>query len=150
MVEIFGGFDRLNHPVERLNHPVERLNHPVERLNQCELVRPVQMEKGTSSSDIARVYKKWVIKEKAEGLVVHTEQPVIWKIKPLHSIDAAVIGYTSYEKGVRELLFAVMEPSGIYRIFASGSNGLSDKQRKILEVNLSALKVSSNLIYTDS
>lgn len=136
MVEIFGGFDRLNHPVERLN--------------QCELVRPVQMEKGTSSSDIARVYKKWVIKEKAEGLVVHTEQPVIWKIKPLHSIDAAVIGYTSYEKGVRDLLFAVMEPSGIYRIFASGSNGLSDKQRKILEVNLSALKVSSNLIYTDS
>lgn len=129
MVEIFGGFDRLN---------------------QCELVRPVQMEKGTSSSDIARVYKKWVIKEKAEGLVVHTEQPVIWKIKPLHSIDAAVIGYTSYEKGVRDLLFAVMEPSGIYRIFASGSNGLSDKQRKILEVNLSALKVSSNLIYTDS
>ena len=77
MVEIFGGFDRLNHPVERLN--------------QCELVRPVQMEKGTSSSDIARGYKKWVIKEKAEGLVVHTEQPVIWKIKPLHSIDAAVI-----------------------------------------------------------
>lgn len=111
---------------------------------------PVQMEKGTSSSDIARVYKKWVIKEKAEGLVVHTEQPVIWKIKPLHSIDAAVIGYTSYEKGVRDLLFAVMEPSGIYRIFASGSNGLSDKQRKVLEVNLSALKVSSNLIYTDS
>ena len=127
MVEIFGGFDRLNH-----------------------LVCPVQMEKGTSSSDIARVYKKWVIREKAEGLVVHTEQPVIWKIKPLHSIDAAVIGYTSYEKGVRDLLFAVMEPSGIYRIFASGSNGLSDKQRKILEVNLSALKVSSNLIYTDS
>ena len=136
MVEIFGGFDRLNHPVERLN--------------QCKLVRPVQMEKGTSSNDIARVYKKWVIKEKAEGLVVHTEQPVIWKIKPLHSIDAAVIGYTSYEKGVRDLLFAVMEPSGIYRIFASGSNGLSGKQRKILEVNLSALKVSSNLIYTDS
>ena len=111
---------------------------------------PVQMEKGASASDIVRVYKKWVIKEKAEGLVVHTEQPVIWKIKPLHSIDAAVIGYTSYEKGVRDLLFAVMEPSGIYRIFASGSNGLSDKQRKILEVNLSALKVSSNLIYTDS
>ncbi len=129
MIEIFGSFDRLNHR---------------------ELVRPVQMEKGTSSSDIARVYKKWVIKEKAEGLVVHTEQPVIWKIKPLHSIDAAVIGYTSYEKGVRDLLFAVMELSGIYRIFASGSNGLSDKQRKILEVNLSALKVSSNLIYTDS
>ena len=114
------------------------------------LVCPVQMEMGTSSSDIAKVYKKWVLKEKAEGLVVHTEQPVIWKIKPLHSIDAAVVGYTSYEKGVRDLLFAVMEPSGIYRIFASGSNGLSDKQLKILEQNLSALKVSSNLIYTDS
>ncbi len=129
MVEIFGGFDRLNHH---------------------SLVCPVQMERGTSSSDIAKVYKKWVLKEKAEGLVVHTEQPVIWKIKPLHSIDAAVIGYTSDENGVRDLLFAVMEPSGIYRIFASGSNGLSNKQRKILEVNLSSLTVSSNLIYTDS
>lgn len=111
---------------------------------------PVQMEKGKSSSDIARVYKKWVIKEKAEGLVVHTEQPVIWKIKPLHSIDAAVIGYTNCENGVRDLLFAVMEPSGFYRIFASGSNGLSNEQRKNLEQNLSALQVSSNLIYTDS
>ena len=129
MVEIFGGFDRLNHH---------------------SLVCPVQMERGISSSDIAKVYKKWVLKEKAEGLVVHTEQPVIWKIKPLHSIDAAVIGYTSNENGVRDLLFAVMEPSGIYRIFASGSNGLSNKQRKILEVNLSSLTVSSNLIYTDS
>ena len=132
--EIFGGFDT---PASRA------LNH---RGHVC----PVQMEKGTSNSDIARIYKKWVIKEKAEGLVVHTEQPVIWKIKPLHSIDAAVIGYTSCENGVRDLLFAVMEPDGLYRIFASGSNGLTNDQRKILENNLSALKASSNLIYTDS
>lgn len=127
LVEIFGDFDSHNN-----------------------LVCPVQMEKGTSNSDIARIYKKWVIKEKAEGLVVHTEQPIIWKIKPLHSIDAAVIGFTSCENGVRDLLFAVMDPGGLYRIFASGSNGLTNNQRKILENNLSALKVSSNLIYTDS
>ena len=57
MVEIFGGFDRLNHPVERLN--------------QCELVRPVQMEKGTSSSDIARVYKNGSSKKKRRPCCPH-------------------------------------------------------------------------------
>lgn len=113
-------------------------------------VCPVQMEKGCTTEDIKRIYKKWVVKDKAEGLVVHSEQPVIWKIKPLHSIDAAVIGFTSGEKGIRDLLFAVMEKSGLYRIFASGSNGLSDKERKTLEQNLLPLTVSSNLIYTDS
>lgn len=114
------------------------------------LVLPVQMEKGKTSADIERIYKKWVVEEKAEGLVVHTEQPVIWKIKPLHTIDAAVIGYTTGENGIRDLLFAVMEPSGLYRIFASGSNGLSLEQRKSLALSLAQKKVSSNLIYSDS
>lgn len=135
--ELFGGFA-----------PSARLRE--HRLNHCSLVVPVQMEKGTSSADIARVYKKWVIKEKAEGLVVHTEQPVIWKIKPLHTIDAAAIGYTTGENGIRDLLFAVMEPSGLYRIFAAGGNGLSMEQRKLLEYTLSQKTVESNLIYTDS
>lgn len=114
------------------------------------LVAPVQMEKGESAGDIARVYKKWVIQEKAEGLVVHTEQPVIWKIKPLHTIDAVAVGYTVGENGIRDLLFAVMEPSGLYRIFASGGNGLSNEQRKILEYTLGGIKISSTLVYTDS
>lgn len=115
-----------------------------------QIVSPVQMEKGNCAADIARVYKKWVTKEKAEGLVVHTEQPVIWKIKPLHTIDAVAIGYTTGENGIRDLLFAVMEPSGLYRIFASGGNGLTMEHRKLLEYTLGQIAVPSNLIYTDS
>ena len=116
----------------------------------CGRVKPVQMEEGKSAEDILRVYKKWVVKEKAEGLVVHSEGPFVWKIKPLHTIDAAAIGYTLGDKGVRDLLFAVIEPNGLYRIFASGGNGLTQEERKQLEYRLSLLKVDSNLIYTDS
>ncbi len=134
--EIAGGFDKFNHREESLS--------------VRGLVCPVQMEKGRSAADIVRVYKKWVVKEKTEGLVVHTEQPVIWKIKPLHSIDAAAIGYTLGENGIRDLLFAVMEPSGLYRVFAAGGNGLSMEDRKLLQTAMSQITVESSLIYTDS
>lgn len=34
---------------------------------------------------------------------VHSESPMVWKVKPRHTIDAAVIGYTTGVDGIRDV-----------------------------------------------
>jgi len=118
------------------------------------LVQSVEMQKAESTEQVDKIYSKWVCDEHAEGLVVHPKSNVIYKIKPNHTIDAAVIGFTTTtEKGmlrIRDLLFAVMNSDKKYRVFASSGNGLTNNQRETLFTELSALKVESNYVYTDS
>lgn len=118
--------------------------------NNQTLIKPVQMEYSTDVNDIQKVYNKWVVKEKAEGLVVHTEQPIIWKVKPQHSIDAVAVGYTVEDNGVRDILFAVMEATGSYRIFAHGGNGLTFEQRKMLQMEFEKRRTDTDYVCTDS
>ncbi len=121
--------------------------------NACKeksLIRPVQMEKATNAQEVQEIYDKWVCTEKAEGIVVHSEFPFIWKIKPQHSVDAVAVGFTVSENAIRDILFAVIEEDKTFRLFAGGSNGLTDDQRKILFTQFEAIKASANFVYTDS
>jgi len=118
--------------------------------NNNQFVNPVPMVKVESTAEVQEIYEKWVNKEKAEGLVVHSEIPVIWKVKPQHTIDAAAVGYTSTEDGVRDVLFATIDENNSYRIFASGGNGLADNERKSLFAEFETIKTSSSFVYTDS
>ena len=78
-----------------------------------EKVKPVQMRNASNDDEVQEIYDEWVVGEGAEGLVVHSESPMVWKVKPRHTIDAAVIGYTistplSGEQGggrIRDLMF---------------------------------------------
>lgn len=113
-------------------------------------LRPVEMKTATSADEVMAIYDEWVADEGAEGLVVHSEAPIIWKIKPRHTVDAAVIGYTSGEDFVRDLLFAVRHEDGTFQIFGVASNGLADEQRHVLWEKLSGMSVESDFIQTDS
>lgn len=119
-------------------------------LFQEEAVRPVQMRNATSASEVAEIYDEWVVREGAEGLVVHSESPIVWKVKPRHTIDAAVIGYTTSERGIRDLMLAVRREDGLFQMFALGSNGLSEKDRSILAGRLSHSHTDSQYILSDS
>lgn len=114
------------------------------------LCRPVEMLKVASVEEVQHIYTEWVEDEGAEGLVVHTEGPTVVKIKPRHTIDAAVIGYTTGENGVRDLMFAVMQTDGMTQMFAVGSSGLTDEQRNALFARLSGMHVESQYVLSDS
>ena len=119
-------------------------------LFQEEQVRPVQMRNASSASEVADIYDEWVVGEGAEGLVIHSESPIVWKVKPRHTVDAAVIGYTATERGIRDLMMAVRRPDGLFQMFALGSNGLSDEDRESLAKRLEQRHVESQYVLSDS
>ena len=132
-------------------------------------VCPVPMRNASSHDEVQAFYDEWVVGEGAEGLVVHSESPIVWKVKPRHTIDAAVIGYTtttspSGEPGggrIRDLMFAVClgnssSPKGeagrgpLFQMFAIGSTGLTDEQRADIAQRLSTKHAESQYVLSDS
>lgn len=113
-------------------------------------VRPVEMRTAGSEQEVEEIYGEWVEGEGAEGLVVHSEQPMVWKVKPRHSIDAAVVGFTTGEGGIRDLMFAVRHEDGAYQPFATTGNGLDEETRASLLARLSADAAESSFVRTDS
>ena len=75
------------------------------------------MRTASSEHEVEDIYGEWVVGEGAEGIVVHSELPIVWKVKPRHTVDAAVIGFTVGDNGVRDLMFAVRHEDGKYQTF---------------------------------
>ena len=117
---------------------------------QNEQVKPVQMRNAFSNDEVQQIYEEWVEGECAEGLVVHSEAPIVWKVKTRHTIDAAVIGYTTADRGIRDLMFAVRRPDGLFQMFVLGSTGLTDEQRADIAQRLSTKHVESQYVLSDS
>lgn len=114
------------------------------------LCKPVEMRTATSIDEVKQIYEEWVEGEGAEGLVVHSETRIICKVKPRHTIDAAVVGYSTTERGIRDLLMAVCREDGCFQMFGHGSNGMSDEQRAEVAERLSTMHVESQYILSDS
>ena len=116
----------------------------------ADMVKPVQMRNASNHDEVQEIYDEWVVGEGAEGLVVHSESPMVWKVKPRHTIDAAVIGYTTADRGIRDLMFAVRREDGLFQMFALGSTGMTDEQRAESAQRLSQKHVESQYVLSDS
>lgn len=117
---------------------------------QSEQVKPVQMRNAASIEEVKEIYDEWVEGEGAEGIVLHNESPIIWKVKTRHTIDATVIGYTTTDRGIRDLMFAVRRPDGLFQMFVLGSTGLKDEERADIAQRLSTKHVESQYVLSDS
>lgn len=116
----------------------------------CDLIHPVEMRSASSIEEVQEIYDEWVVDQGAEGLVIHSDSHIICKVKPRHTIDAAIVGYTTGDKGVRDLMMAVRREDGLFQVFAVGSGGLSDEARLSLLNRLSQQHVESQYILSDS
>lgn len=129
----------------------------LERLSKifegCRLVDVVDFERTESSADVSRLYDSWVLGENSEGLVVWGEQGG-WKIKPTHTIDAAIIGFSESvedRKGLlHDLLVGVKRPDETYHILTRVGGGFSEKQRRELFSELKESVAPSNYIEVNS
>ena len=115
-------------------------------------ISSIDLEKVSSSKQVSERFEEIVINNGAEGLVVRSlEFPIIYKIKPVHTIDAAIIGFTEGEEGkIREILFGVMHKDGTYSQIGRTGNGFSEEQKQLLYKTLSANSVDSSYIVADS
>ena len=107
-----------------------------------------------STSQVKQTYTEWVEDAGAEGLVIRTELPLVHKVKPRHTIDVVVVGYsegTGDQAGqIRTLLVAMMPAEGEYQIIGRTGNGFSEDLKKELLTRLEKLAVESHYIETDS
>ena len=82
---------------------------------------------------IFKQYAKWVDEESAEGVVVRSDSAGVFKIKPRHTLDLAVVGFT---EGIDDragmlhsMLLAVIRSDGSFQIVSRVGGGFSDEQR---------------------
>jgi hypothetical protein len=117
---------------------------------KADAVCPVQMMHASSLDEVQAIYDEWVECDGAEGLVIHSDSSIVSKVKPRHSIDAAIVGYTTGDLGVRDLMLSVRREDGLFQVFAVGSGALSDADRASLADRLHAMDVESQYVLTDS
>lgn len=118
------------------------------------LCHPVRMEVVDSVQGVKNLYQKWVVEQGMEGLVVRSEMPFVFKIKPRHNIDTVVIGFTEgtgSQKGmVRTMLLALMPAKNRYQILTHVGGGMPDKMKKDLFKKFTKNIIKSEYIETDS
>lgn len=146
IIEIDGVAFVVNHYKETHRRLMQLFGHGV-------LVHPVNGCAVSSAYEAQGIYDQWVTEQGAEGVVVHCENPMVWKVKPRHTIDAVIIGYTVDEEQsdhLREMLLAVDYAEGKFQQFAVTGGGMSDDEKVSLQEQLSKLCVASEYIATDS
>lgn len=117
-------------------------------------VRQVACTKVTSKAQIKEIYKKWVEIEGSEGIVLRTDLPLVYKIKPKHTVDLVVVGYTEGSgeaKGlIRTLLLALATGDNKYQIVGKTGNGFTEEKKKEFLERLSKITIESDYIEADS
>lgn len=118
------------------------------------LVKAVEAKEATGRGGVEEIYADWVVEGGAEGLVLHCELPFVYKVKPRHSIDAVVMGYTVGEGDhagvIRDIMVGVMTPEGNIQMFATPGTGFTEAQRAEIYGRLSQMHVASEYVETDS
>jgi hypothetical protein len=97
----------------------------------------VEHKTGVKSEEVLELYKKWVINEYNEGIVIRTKYNMSYKVKPRFDIDAVIIGFTEMlqeekindQDAINSLMVAVMRDDGTYQEVAHVGGGFSEKQR---------------------
>jgi ATP-dependent DNA ligase len=96
-------------------------------------VAPVEAVTLKEPKEIEEKFQEWVSKG-AEGAVVRSDAAGMFKIKPRHTLDAAVIGFTEgaddRQGMVHDLLLAVMRPEGVFQVLGRVGGGFTEDDRR--------------------
>ena len=104
----------------------------------------------SSRSDIETLYNELVVEKGQEGIIVKSDHAPTYKIKPLITLDAVVLGYAegegSQEGMLREVLVGLCTDTNEFLNIARVGNGFSDAERKDLLAHFEAKKMDSNYL----
>jgi hypothetical protein len=109
-------------------------------------VRAIKTEVVTKPEDVTRLFTEWVESGKAEGLVVRSSDGRINKIKPIFTLDAAVVGYTVRADApdqTRSMLLALMRDDGHMQLIGQVGNLGTEDFRRALHVRLKEMGTES-------
>jgi hypothetical protein len=119
-----------------------------------ERVHPVETQSAGGPDDVEKLFEKWVVKEGAEGLVARSDTAGLFKIKPRHTLDVAVLGFTEStgdrEGMLHDLLYGVMRRDGSLQVLSRVGGGFDDDQRRTMLADLKDMVVSSEYAEVNS
>ncbi len=103
----------------------ERLEEMRRLFSGGKRLQAIRTEEAEGAPAVQRLYDEFVSSGKAEGLVLRRTDGTIYKLKPVLTLDAVVIGYTERadEPGrVRSLALALMREDGRFHVIGSCGN----------------------------
>jgi hypothetical protein len=113
-----------------------------------ERIHPIEMQRAKDPREITKLFARWVDDEGAEGLVVRSDQGGLYKIKPRHTIDAAVLGFTESigdRQGLlHDLLVGVVRPDGALHVLTRVGGGFSEDVRREMLSDLKDMAAPSD------
>lgn len=119
-----------------------------------ERVKTVEMQEARSNAGVRELYRQWVEEGTAEGLVVRSNMPFVFKIKPRHAVEGVVIGFTEgtgdQQNRVRTLLVALMPGEGRYQIVVHVGGGMEETLKQQIYERLKGRVIPSDYVDTDS
>ncbi len=147
-------FDILELNGDEFTESVKTLNTLDDLIQDGNLVGPVEYETTDNRKDIKSAVEKWVTEGGSEGVVVRNEQTGWFKIKPSHTIDVAVLGFSDSPGERRGLLHDIfvglVRKDGTYHTMAKIGGGFSDDDRTGLFKKLKKRVVASDYIEVNS
>jgi len=104
--------------------------------------------------DVVATYQRLVVDGGGEGLVLHAADGRVYKLKPVITLDAVVVGYTATEAGITDLLLGLLpsdQPEGGLSIQLIGrvDVGFSAEERRQLATTLAASHQPAALALTN-
>lgn len=119
-----------------------------------EKAHPVEDQVVEKCKDIEELFAKWVEKEGIEGLVARSDALGNFKIKPRHTLDVAVIGFSEGQDDragmLHDLLLAVVRADGSLHVIGRVGGGFSDQERRDFLSDLKDMVVESDYTEVDS
>jgi len=117
-------------------------------------VHAVETVMGEDFKDVQKQYEKWVEQEGAEGVVARSDAAGVFKIKPRHTLDLAVVGYsegTDDRSGLlHSMLLGIVRADGAFQIIGRVGGGFSDEERASLLKELSKRDAESDYVEVNS
>lgn len=111
-------------------------------------VHPVEAATIKTVEEIEQYFTSWVEQQGGEGLVLRSDSAGSFKLKPRHTLDVAVVGFTEStddRKGLlHDLLVAVMRKDGALHLLGRVGGGFSDEERRSMLDELKALATASD------
>ena len=144
----FAVFDLIEIDDQSIDQPYENTWSKIEELfSDGEKVHPVETVKAKGHKEVLAQFDQWVEEEKAEGIVVRSDVAGNFKIKPLHTLDALVIGFTEStddrEGMMHDLLLGIVRDDGAIQVLCRVGGGFSDDQRREMLSDLKDMVVES-------
>ncbi len=115
---------------------------------------PVETRVVQDRSEIKQLFVEWVEGQDAEGLVLRSDTAGLFKIKPRHTLDVVVVGFTESTDDrqglLHDLLVAVMRTDGSLQVLTRVGGGFSEEQRRQMLSDLKDMVVESEYVEVNS